>query len=160
MKKKFYLLSILLIFQLAFFQAFSLHLNDNLNNDSLSVEPSFKLENYKFLKKKKMFAFNKTKMQNFLLQKESLYQNAEIKVSTVYPNPASAYALIDYNLQKKVDAKIIITNAIGTKVDEFRLNTSSKSLRLPTNRYASGVYFYTLSIGGKSKASKKLFVKH
>ena len=95
-----------------------------------------------------------------LLQNDVLYKNDKLSVSTVYPNPANSFATIQYNIFKEVDAKITITNVIGNKIDEFALESDSKSIRLPANKYSSGVYFYTLSIGGKSKASKKFFVKH
>jgi hypothetical protein len=92
---------------------------------------------------------------------ETLFSNEKISISSVYPNPASAYASIDYQLFKDTDnAKIILCNVLGNVVGEYSLIRDAKRLHISTLELNSGVYFYTLSVDGKSLITRKLIIKH
>lgn len=92
---------------------------------------------------------------------EPLFSNEKISISNVYPNPASSYASIDYNLLNQGDqAKIILCNVLGNVVGEYPLVKDAKRLYISTQELSSGVYFYTLSVEGKSLITKKLIIKH
>jgi hypothetical protein len=92
---------------------------------------------------------------------EILFSNEKISISSVYPNPASAYASIDYQLLKDTDnAKIILCNVLGNVVGEYTLIRDAKTLHISTLELNSGVYFYTLSVNGKSLITRKLIIKH
>jgi hypothetical protein len=92
---------------------------------------------------------------------EILFSNEKISISSVYPNPASAYASIDYQLLKDTDkAKIILCNVLGNVVGEYTLIRDAKTLHISTLELNSGVYFYTLSVDGKSLVTRKLIIKH
>ncbi len=92
---------------------------------------------------------------------EILFSNEKISISSVYPNPASAYASIDYQLLKDTDnAKIILCNVLGNVVGEYTLIRDAKRLHISTLELNSGVYFYTLSVDGKSLITRKLIIKH
>jgi hypothetical protein len=92
---------------------------------------------------------------------ELLFSNEKISISSIYPNPASSYASIDYNLMNQNDqAKIILCNVLGNVVGEYPLVKDAKRLYISTQELSSGVYFYTLSVQGKSLITKKLIIKH
>jgi hypothetical protein len=92
---------------------------------------------------------------------EILFSNEKISISSVYPNPASAYASIDYQLIKDSDnAKIILCNVLGNVVGEYELIRDAKTLHISTLELNSGIYFYTLSVNGKSLVTRKLIIKH
>lgn len=92
---------------------------------------------------------------------EVLFSNEKISISSVYPNPASAYASIDYQLFRDTDnAKIILCNVLGNVVGEYTLIRDAKRLHISTLELNSGVYFYTLSVDGKSLVTRKLIIKH
>lgn len=90
-----------------------------------------------------------------------LFSNEKISISSIYPNPASSYASIDYNLSNQRDqAKIILCNVLGNVVGEYPLVKDAKRLYISTQELSSGVYFYTLSVEGKSLITKKLIIRH
>ncbi len=90
-----------------------------------------------------------------------LFSNEKISISNVYPNPASAYASIDYQLARNTDkAKIVLCNVLGNVVGEYTLIRDAKTLHISTLELNSGVYFYTLSVDGKSLVTRKLIIKH
>jgi len=90
-----------------------------------------------------------------------LFSNDDLTVYSIYPNPASSYAFIDYEVKTQlIKAKITIRDVLGSVVSEYNLLGANNKIRLPTDSYASGVYFYTLSINDKIIVTKKLVVKH
>jgi hypothetical protein len=95
---------------------------------------------------------------------DQLFSNEKISISSIYPNPASSYASIDYNLSNQKDqkdqAKIILCNVLGNVVGEYPLVKDAKRLYISTQELSSGVYFYTLSVEGKSLITKKLIIRH
>jgi hypothetical protein len=92
---------------------------------------------------------------------ELIFSNGKISISSIYPNPASSYASIDYNLSNQKDqAKITLCNVLGNVVGEYPLVKDAKRLYISTQELSSGVYFYTLSVEGKSLITKKLIIKH
>jgi hypothetical protein len=85
----------------------------------------------------------------------------KLKVRNAFPNPASDYAEIYYQLEHTTtNAKIVIYNAILANVGEYELDRSERQLRLPTRDLPTGVYFYQLQLDGKKVATKKLLVRH
>jgi hypothetical protein len=92
---------------------------------------------------------------------EILFSNEKISITSVYPNPASAYASIDYQLINDTNnAKIILCNVLGNVVGEYALIRDAKTLHISTLELNSGIYFYTLSVDGKSLVTRKLIIKH
>ncbi|QRR01563.1 T9SS type A sorting domain-containing protein [Dyadobacter sandarakinus] len=92
---------------------------------------------------------------------EQLYANEKISVSNIYPNPASEFADVDYNIMSNVrDAKLIIYNVLGSQMAELPLNKSGRKLRVNTKDMPTGLYFYQLSLDGQKVATKKMLVRH
>ena len=91
---------------------------------------------------------------------DQLYVNEEIVVSNVYPNPANDYIRISYNMPSTHQAKLVFLNILGTRMGEHPLPSERKEVFISTEELASGIYFHTLYINGKSMATKKLIIKH
>lgn len=90
-----------------------------------------------------------------------LFSNNKISISSVYPNPASAYASIDYSLAANANsAKIILCNVLGNVVGEYTLSKEARRLNISTVELTSGVYFYALYVDGKNVVTRKLIIKH
>jgi hypothetical protein len=75
-------------------------------------------------------------------------------------NPANVNTAISYTIPAQKDARVVITNLLGSKVNEIRLNTKSNSLTLPVTDMKSGIYVYSLMVDGRIVSSKKLVVAH
>ncbi len=94
-----------------------------------------------------------------MYQDDLLYETPQFSISKVYPNPAREVAYMNYNLQQDLDAKVTIRNLLGKVVKEYDLTKGNHEIRIPTIQFDAGVYFYTLSINGKSLKAKKLIVE-
>ncbi|TAE74700.1 MAG: T9SS C-terminal target domain-containing protein [Bacteroidetes bacterium] len=97
---------------------------------------------------------------NVLWQEDILYEEAGIKVNKIYPNPASEFAYIDYQINESIKAKITVRNLLGRVVAEYDLSKQENQIKMNVSDFESGVYFYTLSVDGKSIKAKKLIVEH
>ncbi len=93
---------------------------------------------------------------------ERMFANERISVSNIYPNPVvEDYAEVDFQIIGNVnEAKILLSNVLGSPVAEHSLDRSDRRLRIPTRDWNNGVYFYTLSLDGKKVATKKFLVRH
>ncbi len=76
------------------------------------------------------------------------------------PNPANTHTEISYVLSGQKDARIIVTNMLGSKVKEINLSGNQNTLTVPVKDLLSGVYVYSLVVDGKVMSSKKLIVSH
>jgi len=83
-----------------------------------------------------------------------LYQN--------YPNPFNPVTNIKFALPKPADVKIDIFNILGQHVATL-LNTNKPAgyhlINFDANRYASGLYFYTIAADNFYKVKKMMLVK-
>lgn len=92
---------------------------------------------------------------------EQLFSNDKISVSNIYPNPASEYAELDYNMLPAVrDAKVVFYDILGSQMHEFNLSKNERKLRVNTREMPTGLYFYQLVLDGKKVATKKMLVRH
>jgi hypothetical protein len=76
------------------------------------------------------------------------------------PNPASTQTNISYVLSGQRDAKILVTNMLGSIVNEIKVTGNQNTLTVPVKDLNSGVYVYSLVVDGKILSSKKLIVSH
>jgi hypothetical protein len=92
---------------------------------------------------------------------EKLFTNEEATISSIYPNPASGYAFIDYSLSGSVrESRVVLYNVLGSPVSEYVLSRDERKLRISTFGLESGFYYYTLFVDGKSLVTRRLVVKH
>ncbi len=106
---------------------------------------------------------NHTNKTHFITKKmyqdDFLYETPQFNITKVYPNPAREVAYMNYTLQQDLEAKVTIRNLLGKVVKEYELVKGSHEIKIPTIQFDAGVYFYTLSINGKSLKAKKLIVE-
>lgn len=88
-----------------------------------------------------------------------LFLNDRIQVSHAYPNPASDFLDIDFQIVGNQELRLGFYNVLGEQVKEFILDRDQKSLRISLRDFASGMYLYQLSIDGRSVATKKIIVR-
>ncbi|UCC78663.1 MAG: T9SS type A sorting domain-containing protein [Candidatus Zixiibacteriota bacterium] len=83
----------------------------------------------------------------------------EIDMLTSYPNPFNAKTTIAFSLKNAGEVKIAIHDLLGRLVDEidagYLSNTTVHSISYDANRLATGVYYYSLTVDGAKKATKK-----
>lgn len=76
-----------------------------------------------------------------------------------FPNPASDYTEIRYELPAKVkNAEILIFDTHGTLLKTFQVDHSFDSLQLSTQDFAAGTYYYALQTAAGDRLTKKMLV--
>lgn len=94
------------------------------------------------------------------IEKPALFQSKDITINDVYPNPVQDYAFIDYRLHNEdVKAKLVIHNILGKPMNEFDLPTSETRVKLQTEEFTSGIYFYTLYLDNNGILTRKLIIR-
>ena len=76
----------------------------------------------------------------------------KFSLNDVYPNPVSGFAEVSFSLDKLANARLELFNALGQKVSTlFNANTIGfQSINVNTNNLPAGVYYYNLTVEGKS----------
>jgi len=81
-------------------------------------------------------------------------------VSEIYPNPASNFVNIDYELTSEVtQANVKVFNLLGAEVKSANLIQSGNKLRMDISDLESGIYFYSVIVNGDVYRTKKLVVQ-
>ena len=89
-----------------------------------------------------------------------LFQGDRIVVSHLYPNPATDYALVDYQFSgANQEVKIAFYNVLGLVVKEVELDRDDRAAKISLRDFNSGLYMYQLLVDGKPVATKKLMVR-
>lgn len=111
---------------------------------------------------------NPAEMQEFTVsvnvhersEKPVLFHSKEITIQDVYPNPVQDHAFIEYRIHNEnIKAKLTIHNILGKPMDEFELPTSETRVKLQTEEYTSGIYFYTLYLDNNGVLTRKLIIR-
>ncbi len=90
-----------------------------------------------------------------------IFSNEKISISGFYPNPVGAVATMEYEISGNLkEAKITLTNVLGNVVTEQKLIREMRKIQFTTTDYPPGIYFYTLSVDGKSVFTRKLVIRH
>ena len=87
-------------------------------------------------------------------------ENSSISLGQNFPNPADGQTTVQFRAKKTGEAKVSITNMIGSHIESLslgKLPVGNHSFRINTLTYPPGIYFYSLSIGG-SATTKKMIV--
>ena len=101
---------------------------------------------------------------NFMVEgrteKSNIYTSRYITIHDVYPNPVTDRANIDYQLHnEEVKTKIVIHNILGNALTEYELPYSETKVKILTDQFSAGIYFYTLYIDNEGVMTRKLIVK-
>jgi hypothetical protein len=75
-----------------------------------------------------------------------------------YPDPFSDYTTIPYNLQDNIDGEIIIKDVLGKTIKTVSVNPETNLLRLNTNHWAKGIYYYSLKVNNEIIDTKKMVI--
>jgi len=81
---------------------------------------------------------------------------------SVYPNPASRYAVISYNLPQSGSSELVIHDVTGKQVEviaQGHLNAGEHNAVWNCKNVPAGVYLYQLSASGR-KHSGRIVVTH
>ena len=84
-----------------------------------------------------------------------------VNTLTAYPNPATSSVNIAYDLSGfgNSDARIVLTNLVGSKVAVRPISGTSGKVNLDISALDAGIYFYSIEADGKIVSTKKLIVK-
>lgn len=89
-----------------------------------------------------------------------IYSSETIKIKDVYPNPVSEFAIVEYQLvDREIEAKVMIHNVLGSVVGEYELNYLEDRIKIKTDNYNPGVYFYSLYLDNEGVLTRKLIVR-
>ncbi len=81
--------------------------------------------------------------------------------STIFPNPGDEKVTINFSLTEQSLVSIEITDVLGNIIyieDERLINSGTSYISINSERFKSGVYFFSLKVN-KQKVSKKLIIK-
>ncbi len=88
----------------------------------------------------------------------NLQMSALSKINT-FPNPASEFVNISYDLQGASAGNLCITDLSGKIVDKLRIQGNENSIQYQTNKLLSGTYIFTIEVNGKQLSQEKIIVK-
>jgi hypothetical protein len=97
-----------------------------------------------------------------LLRDGRLFANEKLVVNNIYPNPASEFAEIEYQLIATTsNAKIRLKDVFALNIiGEYPLDKSNGKIRISTHNLPTAPYFYELILDGHVVATKRLAVRH
>jgi len=81
-----------------------------------------------------------------------------VGLSTAAPNPSYDATTIQYTIPESAQGSIHLFDAGLKLLKTFDISSANTSLVIPTAEFASGSYFYTLVVNGKSVATNKLII--
>ncbi len=92
---------------------------------------------------------------------EKLFVNDKISVSNLYPNPANDHIEVEYAVAPNAgEAKITLYSPLGMQMGGVVLEPGERRQRIATAHLPNNIYFYQLSLEGKTLITKKLLVRH
>lgn len=85
-----------------------------------------------------------------------------IEFSNAYPNPANTFTSLSYSVpaSEQNSLKIIIRDLVGNIISENILTDKEGTLKIFTEKFSDGVYFYSLIIDDQVFFTRKLIVRH
>jgi hypothetical protein len=76
-----------------------------------------------------------------------------------YPNPATEYTIINYDLPDNIsNGKLIIYNTVGIQLKEYQIDSNFDHLRVSTKDLPAGTYYYSVHTTSGQTQSKKMVV--
>lgn len=84
----------------------------------------------------------------------------EVSVKNAFPNPATDFSTVPYELPDGVEeGKIQISDIQGKIIQTFKVDNHFDHLRVNTQQYPRGTYFYRLIAGNYSSRANKLIIE-
>ena len=89
-----------------------------------------------------------------------IFQSKDITIQDVYPNPVADLAYFDYKIHTEaMKAKVVIHNILGSSIGDYELPNSENRIKITTDDFPSGVYFYTVYLDNAGVLTRKLIVR-
>ncbi len=79
-----------------------------------------------------------------------------------YPNPFNPSTVISFSIRKSGVVKLSVYNAIGQKIADLlnkHLESGKYKINFDARGIASGIYFYSLDVGGKIQTKKMILLR-
>ncbi|MBP7496430.1 MAG: T9SS type A sorting domain-containing protein [Bacteroidales bacterium] len=89
-------------------------------------------------------------------------QNKTVKLSQNYPNPASDFCSIEYELAGNSDVTFTLTDLAGRQVfnlNQGTQNAGNHNINLNVSSLKDGLYYYTLTAGNEKLTRKMIITK-
>jgi uncharacterized repeat protein (TIGR01451 family) len=85
----------------------------------------------------------------------------DLSSAKAYPNPVSDLLTVDYRIPKTAaKAALNFSNVNGKQMKLIELSKNNNSVKVETNRWVDGTYFYSLIVDGIRTFSQKIIVSH
>lgn len=97
---------------------------------------------------------------NQIQEDSSLVNFYDIQKLKLYPNPATDYLFIEYDVIFVKEAKLQIYNTIGAVVYTKTLDERQDNIKISVSDYKNGLYFCSLKIDGKLLNTRKILINH
>jgi hypothetical protein len=93
-------------------------------------------------------------------QKQILFRSKDITIEDVYPNPVQDIAYMDYRIHNEsITAKVVIHNILGRAISEFELSPLEDRVKIHSEEFVSGIYFYTLYLNNNGVLTRKIVIR-
>ncbi len=93
-------------------------------------------------------------------QKQILFRSKDITIEDVYPNPIQDIAYMDYHIHNEsITAKVVIHNILGRAISEFELSPFEDRVKIHSEEFVSGIYFYTLYLNNNGVLTRKIVIR-
>ena len=80
-------------------------------------------------------------------------------ISNAYPNPASSFASIKYEMNEYAQkGRVVVYDMLGKVIKEIALNDKQGTLKVDVSELKAGIYFYAFMLNDKAITTKKLIV--
>lgn len=107
------------------------------------------------------------RMSNWITRKEFDRSEREFTITSAtassnFPNPFNPATTIVFGLEKRAFTSLKVYNSIGQQVAELvnrQLEAGTHEFEFNASNLPSGVYFYNLTLDGKSEVHKMMFMK-
>ena len=94
------------------------------------------------------------------INSSALFHNSKLTINDVYPNPVKDFATVDYKISDlDLKVRIVIHSVLGKVMDEYDLEPFETKIKIQTDRYNPGIYFYTIYIDNDGVLTRKLIVQ-
>jgi hypothetical protein len=78
----------------------------------------------------------------------------------LFPNPADGVLQVNFDLKSYAGSSIIIYNSLGQKIYSEEITNNTGSIKINTANFKEGIYFCSISEGGKLKRTERLMILH
>lgn len=95
-------------------------------------------------------------------ENESLDNFYGFKLYQNYPNPFNPSTIISFDLTKPANVEISFYNSVGVQIKSYSSElyaSGNHTLRFDANELPAGIYFYSITVNGKTEIQKMSLIK-